>query len=68
MKSIEVLKRAYIPVFKRPYLIITNIINIICGGIIPILSIYALTIISEEIVSGSLPMEGKFEEYSTTFL
>ena len=57
MKNIEVLKRAYIPVFERPYLIITNIINIICGGILPILSIYALTIISEEIVSGSLPME-----------
>lgn len=57
MKNIEVLKRAYIPVFKRPYLIITNIINIICGGILPILSIYALTFISEEIVSGSMPMD-----------
>ena len=57
MKNIEVLKRAYIPVFERPYLIITNIINIICGGILPILSIYALTIISEEIVSGTLSMD-----------
>lgn len=57
MKNIEVLKRSYIPVFKRPYLIITNIINTLCGGILPILSIYVLTIISEEIVSGSLPME-----------
>lgn len=57
MKNIEVLKRAYKPVFERPYLIITNIINIICGGILPILGIYVLTIISEEIVSGSLPME-----------
>lgn len=57
MKNIEVLKRAYKPVFKRPHLIITNIINMICGGILPVLSIYALTIISQEIVSGSLPME-----------
>lgn len=57
MKNIEVLKRSYEPVFKRPYLLITNIINIICGGILPILSIYALTFISEEIVSGSVDMD-----------
>ena len=57
MKNVEVLKRAYIPVFQRPYLIITNIINIICGGILPILSIYALTFISEEIISGFMTMD-----------
>ncbi len=57
MKNFKVLKRAYEPVFKRPYLLITNIINIICGGILPILSIYALTFISDQIVSGSVDMD-----------
>lgn len=57
MKNIKVLKRAYIPVFQRPYLIITNIINIICGGVLPILSIYVLTFISEEVIWGSMPID-----------
>lgn len=51
MDNFKTLKRSYIPVFKDKKLVFYTFLNMVSGGLLPILSIYIITKISENIIN-----------------
>lgn len=57
MTDLEVMKRIYKPVKDEPKIVVMNIINAICGGLLPLIGIFTLTIISRELLSENVNLD-----------
>ncbi len=57
MTDLEVLKRIYKPVKDEPKIVVMNIINAVCGGLLPLVGILTLTIISRELLSNNVNLD-----------